>query len=192
MSDPQGRYVGITVLGDFILSEGVEGVLENVTAAGATAVALNPTVTAEAAEGEGSFQPPDDAGTSPRLFDRPLFGKRSLWVQSEVSFQPDSSLYTASSYLPRVAGQLTEAHGSLIGEFIDAARGRGLDVFLQVPAARPSGLRDEDRPRLPGGELCEGRMADTASLASPAVREWNRCYTADLLRQYPDVIFENF
>ena len=149
MSDPQGRYVGITVLGDFILSEGVEGVLENVTAAGATAVALNPTVTAEAAEGEGSFQPPDDAGTSPRLFDRPLFGKRSLWVQSEVSFEPDASLYTASSYTPRAAGRLTEAHGSLIGEFIDAARGRGLDVFLQVPAARPSGLQDEDRPRLP-------------------------------------------
>jgi hypothetical protein len=187
MSDPQGRYVGITVLGDFILSEGVEGVLENVTAAGATAVALNPTVTAEAAEGEGSFQPPDDAGTSPRLFDRPLFGKRSLWVQSEVSFEPDASLYTASSYTPRVAGRLTAAHGSLIGEFIDAARGRELDVFLQVPAARPSGLQDEDRPRLPGGELCQGRMADTASLASPAVREWNRCYTADLLRQYPAV-----
>ena len=187
MSDPQGRYVGITVLGDFILSEGVEGVLENVTAAGATAVALNPTVTAEAAEGEGSFQPPDDAGTSPRLFDRPLFGKRSLWVQSEVSFEPDASLYTASSYTPRAAGRLTDAHGSLIGEFIDAARGRGLDVFLQVPAARPSGLQDEDRPRLPGGELCTGRMADTASLASPAVREWNRSYTADLLRQYPDV-----
>ena len=45
------RYVGITVLGDFILSEGVDPVLENVTAVGATAVALNPTVTAEAAEG---------------------------------------------------------------------------------------------------------------------------------------------
>ena len=30
-------------------------------------------------------------------------------------------------------------------------------------------------------------MADTASLASPAVRAWNRGHTADLLRQYPDV-----
>jgi len=175
------------VLGDFILSEGVEPVLENVTAAGATAVALNPTVTAEAAEGEGSFQPPDDAGTSPRLFDRPLFGKRSLWVKSEISYRPDSSFYAESSYRPRVAGELTDAHGSLIGEFIEAARGRGLDVFLQVPAARPSGLRDEDRPRTPDGEIPAGRMADTASLASPAVRDWNRCYTADLLRQYPDV-----
>ncbi len=182
-----GRYVGITVLGDFILSEGVDPVLDNVTAAGATAVALNPTVTAEAAEGEGSFQPPDDAGSSPRLFDRPLFGKRALWVQSEVSYQPDPSLYASSAYSPRQPGPLTEAHGELIGEFIQAARGRGLDVFLQVPAARPSGLRDEDRPRLPGGEIPPGRMADTASLASPAVRAWNRSHTVDLLRAYPDV-----
>lgn len=130
------RYVGITVLGDFILSEGVDPVLENVTAVGATAVALNPTVTAEAAEGEGSFQPPDDAGSSPRLFDRPLFGKRSLWVQSEISYRPEESCYDGSSYRPRVAGGLTDAHGSLIGEFIDAARGRGLDVFLQVQIGR--------------------------------------------------------
>jgi len=181
------RYVGITVLGDFILSEGVAPVLDNVTAAGATAVALNPTVTAEAAEGEGSFQPPDDAGTSPRLFDRPLFGKRSLWVRSQVSYRPDADLYADGSYVPRTPGDLTEAHGPLIGEFIAAARDRGLDVFLQIPAARPSGLRDEDRPRLPDGEIPPGRMADTASLASPAVRAWNRSHVADLLRQYPDV-----
>ena len=140
------RYVGITVLGDFILSEGVEPVLDNVTAAGATAVALNPTVTAESAEGAGSFQPPDDAGSSPRLFDRPLFGKRSLWVQSEISYRPEPGLYAESAYTPRTPGELTETHGALIGEFISAARQRGLDVFLQLPAARPSGLRDEDRP----------------------------------------------
>ena len=181
------RYVGITVLGDFILSEGVEPVLDNVTAAGATAVALNPTVTAESAEGEGSFQPPDDAGSSPRLFARPLFGKRSVWVQSEISYRPEPGLYAESAYTPRTPGELTETHGALIGEFISAARQRGLDVFLQLPAARPSGLRDEDRPRTPDGEIPEGRMADTASLASPAVRDWNRCYTADVLREYPEV-----
>ena len=181
------RYVGITVLGDFILSEGVAPVLDNVTAAGATAVALNPTVTAESAEGEGSFQPPDDAGSSPRLFDRPLFGKRSLWVQSEISYRPEPGLYAESAYTPRTPGELTETHGPLIGEVISAARQRGRDVFLQLPAARPAGLRDEDRPRTPDGEIPEGRMADTASLASPAVRDWNRCYTADVLREYPEV-----
>lgn len=65
------RLLGITVLGDFILNEGVDGVLDNLQKCGATAVACNPTVTAPSAEGEGSFQPPSDAGSSPRLFDRP-------------------------------------------------------------------------------------------------------------------------
>ena len=152
------RFVGITVLGDFILSEGVEPVLENLASVGAAAVAVNPTVTAEAAEGEGSFQPPDDAGTSPRLFDRPLFGKRALWVNSAVSYHPDPGLYADSPYPPRQPEALTEEHGGLIGQFIRAARERGLEVFLQVPAARPSGLKDDDRPRGPDGQIPPQRL----------------------------------
>ncbi|MDP6701099.1 MAG: hypothetical protein QGH25_15735, partial [Candidatus Latescibacteria bacterium] len=58
------RFLGITVLGDFILNEGVDGVLDNLEKCGATAVACNPTVTAPCDEGEGSFQPPSDAGSS--------------------------------------------------------------------------------------------------------------------------------
>ena len=181
------RFVGITVLGDFILSEGVQSVLENLVAVGAAAVAVNPTVTAETTEGQGSFQPPDDAGTSPRLFDRPLFGKRSLWVESAVSYQPDTDLYLDSPYPPRKPTSLTGEHGALIGQFIRAARDSGLEVFLQVPAARPSGLKDDDRPRGPDGEVPPGRMADTASLASPAVRAWNRAHAADLVQQYPEI-----
>ncbi len=50
---PQGerakRFFGITVLGDLVLSEGIDRVLDNLTeVAGATAVATNPTVTTEA------------------------------------------------------------------------------------------------------------------------------------------------
>ena len=54
--------LGITVLGDFILSEGVEPIIENLLRIGTTAVAVNPTVTAPADENTGSFQPPIDAG----------------------------------------------------------------------------------------------------------------------------------
>jgi hypothetical protein len=60
------RFLGITVLADFILNEGINGVLDNLTLrAGATAVAINPTVTVPSLEGVGSFQPPSDAGSSP-------------------------------------------------------------------------------------------------------------------------------
>ena len=88
------RTFGITVLADFILNEGVDGVLDTLTQrAGVTAVALNPTVTAATEEGNGSFQPPTDAGASPRIFDRPLWGKTSLWVRSGPSYIPDESLF---------------------------------------------------------------------------------------------------
>ncbi|GIT30595.1 MAG: hypothetical protein Ct9H300mP1_26410 [Planctomycetaceae bacterium] len=160
------RYVGITVLGDFILSEGVEPVLDNVTAAGATAVALNPTVTAESAEGEGSFQPPDDAGSSPRLFDRPLFGKRSLWVQSEISYRPEPGLYAESAY--------TRGHPAIDRD----ARGTDRRVHFCRKAAGPGrvpavarratvGVGDEDGPRRPTADS-RGEDGRTASLASPA------------------------
>lgn len=181
------RFLGITVLGDFILSEGPEAVLENLHVVGATAVACNPTVTAPAAEGEGSFQPPNDAGSSPRVFDRPLFGKTALWVRGGVSYRPNTEFYKDSPYRPRQPNDLTEAHGEVIGRFIDAAVDSGLKVYFQIGAAQPSGLRDEDKPLLPNGRLYPKRMANTGSLASAAIRAYNRAYIRDLLEAYPRI-----
>ena len=183
----EGRFLGITVLGDYVLNEGVEGVLSNMEKCGATAVACNPTVTAPAAEGEGSFQPPDDAGSSPRLFDRPLWGRRSLWVRSGASYEPNASFYQDTPYSPRRANDLTAEHGHIIGDFVRGARAAGLEIYLQVGAAQPSGLMEDDVPRLPNGSLPQNRMANTASLASPSVRSYVRAYVRDLLEAYPDV-----
>ncbi|MFP6764812.1 MAG: hypothetical protein VB858_14395, partial [Planctomycetaceae bacterium] len=179
--------LGITVLGDYILSEGPDPIIENLLRAGATAVACNPTVTAPGDESTGSFQPPVDAGSSPRLFDRPLFGKRSLWVRSGVSYYPRQEFYQDSAYPARKPNDLTDRSGAVIGEFISKAVEAGLQVYLQVGAVQPSGLRDEDKPRLPDGSIPAGRMASTGSLASEAVRSFNRAYVRDLLHEYPQV-----
>ena len=181
------RTLGITVLGDFILSEGVEPVIRNLQHAGVTAVACNPTVTAAADEETGSFQPPLDAGSSPRLFDRPLFGEHALWVRSGVSYEPDVNCYRGADYGPRKPNDLTNEHGHVIGDFIDAAVDAGLKVYFQLGAVQPSGLRDEDRPRDPWGNSIAGRMADTGSLASEAIRSYNHCYVQDLVQAYPRI-----
>jgi hypothetical protein len=182
------RFLGITVLSDFVLNEGVEGVLRNVVErAGANAVACNPTVTAPGDESNGSWQPPADAGASVRLFDRPLWGRRELWVRSAPSFVPASAYYRETPYAPRRANDLTEAVGGVVGEFIHAARARGLQVYLQVGAVQPPGLRLEDKPRLPDGRIPEKRMAETGSLASPAIRAYNRAYVRDLFEHYPEI-----
>ncbi len=181
------RFLGITVLGDYLLSEGVSAVLENLERIGATAAATNPTVTAPADEHTGSFQPPIDAGSSPRVFDRPLFGKTSLWVRGGPSYTPNPKFYENSPYAPRKANDLTESYGAVIGEFIQQAKQRGIKVYFQIGAAQPSGLRDEDRPQLPNGTLPENRVADTANLASQAMRQYNRAYVKDLVSAYPDI-----
>ena len=179
------QVLGITVLGDFILSEGVENVLRNLQLAGVTAVACNPTVTAAADEQSGSFQPPIDAGSSPRIFDRPLFGKHSLWVRSGVSYYPDKECYRDCPYSSRQPNDLTRDHGHVIDEFVQAAVAAGIKVYFQLGAVQPSGLRDEDRPCWPSGELMLDRMADTGCLASEAIRSYNRSYVRDLLKAYP-------
>jgi len=71
--------------------------------------------------------------------------------------------------------------------FITSAVRRKLKVYLQLGAAQPTGLRDEDRPRLPDGSIPGSRMADTGSLASDAIHSYNRAYVEDLLGQYPDI-----
>lgn len=186
-SNNDSPFIGVTVLGDYLLSEGPQQVLEKLVACGVRAVTTNPTVTAAAADGIGSFQPPIDGGSSPRLFDRPLFGKRSLWVQSGPSYQPDSKLYATGVYGPRKPNALTGEYGHVIGEFIEAARLAGLEVWLQLGAVQPSGLKDIDRPRLPNGQLASDRMADTGSLASEEIRNYNRAYIKDLYQAYPQI-----
>lgn len=181
------RLFGITVLADFVVNEGIDGILDHITErAGANAIAVNPIVTAEAEEGQGSWQPPADAGSSPRVFDRPLWGKTSLWVRSGPSYTPNEALYADSPYKPKQPNELTAEYGHLVSDFIDAALDRGIEVYFQVPSITPSGLRDEDRPRLPNGEIPD-RMADTGSLASPANRAYVAAFVRDLLEAYPNV-----
>ena len=184
---PALKFLGITVLGDYILCERPDAIIENLLRVGATAVACNPTVTAPGDEATGSFQPPIDAGSSPRVFDRPLFGKTSLWVRSGVSYRPRQEFYANSPYAARKPNDLSDEHGAIIGEFIDKAVDAGLKVYFQVGAVQPSGLRDEDKPRLPDGSIPPNRMANTGSLASEAVRSFNRAYVQDLYAQYPKI-----
>ncbi len=187
MTQRKERLFGITVLADFVLNEGIEGILDNITGrAGANAIAVNPIVTAEAEEGQGSWQPPADAGSSPRLFDRPLWGKRELWVRSGPSYHPNEGLYAGSTYKPKKPNDLTDEYGHLVGDFIDAALARDIKVYLQIPSITPSGMRNEDRPRLPNGAIPD-RMADTGSLASPANRAYVSAFVHDLLETYPNV-----
>ncbi|HRW03869.1 MAG TPA: hypothetical protein P5121_02165 [Caldilineaceae bacterium] len=182
------RFLGITVLSPYIQNEGVADLLQRLTErAGVTAVACNTSVTEPSAEGVGSFQPPIDAGASVRVFDRPLWGKSALWLRSAPGHHANPAFFHNSPYQPRPGDDLTDRAGAILGEFISAAKAEGLNVYIQTGATQPPGLRDEDTPRLPDGRIPQDRMANTGSVASPAVRAWNRAWTQDIFAHYPSI-----
>ncbi len=190
------KQLGITVLPEFLQTEGIERVLNNVIdRAGATAVATSPYVMAKADATTGSREPPDDAGAGQvRLLDRPLWGKRELFVRTAPSFEPEAKLYAGLRYQPAAATELTKQSGRVIHDFIQAAKGRHLRVYLQVQAAIPPGYRvqfggpaEDDLPRRPDGKVPERRVSKNGSLASEHLRQYLAALLADLLRVYPDV-----
>ncbi len=190
------RFLGVTVFPEYIQSEGIDGVLDNlINRVGANAVAISPYVMTEADKETGKREPPVDAGAgNVRLLDRPLWGKREVWVTTAPSFVPDKKLYESLRYQPPDPAPITKSEGPIVQEFIKTARASGLKVYFQVQAAIPPGYRvqfggpaDDDRPRLPDGSLPRKRLAKNGSLASKEILAYEHALIRDLLTQYPDI-----
>src|SRR5262245_55915624 len=128
---------------EFIQTESVNGLLDNIQRrTQATAVATSPYVMEPASEATGGREPPIDAGAgSVRLLDRPLWGKRELFVRTAPSFAPDLQRYKGLRYQPSAPNALTSAQGPLVAQFVEEAKRRGLQVYFQVQSAIPPGYR---------------------------------------------------
>lgn len=194
--DPAQRFAGVTLMPEYIQNEGVDGVLDNLMKrANVTAVATSPYVMEPADEKTGSREPPIDADAGKvRLLDRPLWGKRELYVRTAPSFTPNLALYRGLRYQPPTPTDLTKKHGPIVREFVQRAKKRGLKVYLQVQAAIPPGYRVqfggpnvEDRPRLPSGNVPKRRLANNGSLASPHIIDYHCALLKDLAQAYPEV-----
>lgn len=191
----EGRYVGITVLPEYIQTEGIDGVLASLGRAGAAAVSVSPYVMEPADPDSGVREPPADAESGRvRLLDRALWGRRELHVRTAPSFVPEPSLYAGLRYQPPAPTALTEREGEVVARFVHAARERGLGVFQQVQAAIPPGYRvqfggvqTDDLPRLPDGDVARGRVDANATLASPHVADYGAALIRDVLRAYPTI-----
>lgn len=191
----QRRFLGVTVLPEYIQVEGIDKVLDNLVGMGATAVATSPYVMEPADAKTGGREPPDDAGAGQvRLLDRPLWGRRELFVRTAPAFTPAVKLYTGLRYQPAAPTELTRKHGPLVRDFLRAAQAKHLKVYLQVQAAIPPGYRvqfggprEDDRPRLPDGRVPPRRLANNGSLASLHVRAYAQALIRDLCQAYPDL-----
>jgi hypothetical protein len=190
------RFVGITMMPEFIQNEGIDGVLQNLTRrANVTAVATSPYVMEPADDKTGSREPPIDADAGKvRLLDRPLWGKRELFVRTAPSYAPDQRLYQGLRYQPAQASDLTKKHGAMVRDFVRAAKKSRLKVYLQVQSAIPPGYRvqfggpaPEDLPRLPDGKVQKRKLANNGSLASQAIIDYHCALIKDLVQAYPEI-----
>ena len=194
--DKPERLLGITVLPEYVQSETIDGVLENLLGrAGANAVTTSPYVMEEADRKTGKREPPADAGAgNVRLLDRPLFGRREVWVRTAPSFVPNMKLYKGLRYQPAPPTDLTRREGDIVAQFVATAKRSGMKVYFQVQAAIPPGYRvqfggpvEDDQPRLPDGRIPARRVAKNGSLASPHILEYEHALIRDLCQQYPDI-----
>jgi hypothetical protein len=190
------RNLGIVVFPEFFQTEGVSQVLDNLQRrTNLTAIATSPYVMRPATEADGGREPPIDGGAgSVRLLDRPLWGRRELFVKTSVAFEPDLTCYSGLRYQPPSPDEHTRSTGGIVREALDRARSRGLRTYLQVQAAIPPGYRvqfggpeADDEPLLFDGSLVRDRLDKNGSMASPHIRDYTAALLRDLSRAYPDI-----
>ncbi|MEO8741109.1 MAG: hypothetical protein ABI537_15575 [Casimicrobiaceae bacterium] len=187
--------LGVTVMPEWFQHEGIDPVLDRLQGIGAMAIATSPYVMAESTVGEGGREPPADGDAGRvRPLDRSLWGKRELSVRTAPSMVHDSARYGGLRYQPSSADALTHTHGHWLDRLLDAARARGINVYLQVMAASPPGYRvqfsearAEDRCLGPDGLPHERRVDRNASLASPQVVTYVATLLVELAERYPGV-----
>lgn len=187
--------LGVTVMPEWFQVEGIDAVLDRVASIGAKAIATSPYVLEPAPDGEGAREPPPDGEAGRvRPLDRPLFGRRELWVRTAPSFVHDRARYAGLRYQPSPPSPLTHANAGLLDRVVDAARARGLAVYLQVMAACPPGYRvqfsgahDDDQCLGPDGARHDARVDRNASLASTHVVRYTAALVAELAERYPGV-----
>jgi len=98
--------------------------------------------------------------------------------------RPSGAYFGDTPYSPREPNDLTETEGPVLERFLAAAKERGLRTCIQTSAAQPPGLREQDVPKLPDGRIPKGRLAETGSLASDAIRSYNRAFVRDSFEHY--------
>ena len=187
--------LGVTVMPEWFQYEGVEAVLDRLQRIGATALATSPYVMAACTDGEGGREPPADGDAGKvRPLDRPLWGRRELWVRTAPTFEHDVSRYRGLRYQPSPPDALTRAEGGWLDRLLDAASARGVAVYLQIMAASPPGYRVQFSNALaddaclgPDGQPHGQRVDRNASLASAHVVGYVTTLLTELASRYPGV-----
>jgi hypothetical protein len=169
------RQVGLVVFPEFFQNEGVDQVLDNIQRrAKPFAIATSPYVMRPSDAANGGREPPIDGGLGTvRLLDRPLWGKRELFVQTSVSYAPNKAHYAGQRYQPPAPDTHTKAEGAIIATALGKAKARG--------------PKPEDEPLSFDGSCVGDRLDKNGSLASEEILAYTIALLKDLAEAYPDI-----
>ena len=196
---PDRRPLGVVLTPAEVQDEGLDRVLDNVVSAGATAISPTLGIYAPGRPGEGSREPPLDVSGEVRLLDRPLWGKRELWLRGYAPHPPDLATWADVPFSPPPLAP-PEPRTDVVRAIVDGARERGLAVEIQVspytlPGA-PGGQTvggghgtgpADDRARRVDGSVGERVVAGHGCLNNPRARALGRARLREAVRHYPDV-----
>lgn len=194
--DGSATRLGVTVNPEFVQSEGLEQVLENVVGRlKAQVVATIPAVIAPSDDDEGGREPPLDSGAGKdRLLDRELWGRRWLYVKSAPSFAPQRSLYSGLAFQPPEPDRLTDSEGPKVAAMLAALKQKGVETHIQIMAAAPPCYRVQSRGTVPdaepltaAGTIVGNRVDANLSLSHPELRAYVAALVRDLVDHYPDM-----
>jgi len=182
------RFLGIVLTPSAAQSEGLNCVLDKIAATGASAICFGPSVVAEVGKGRGHRQPPLDIDGFERLLDRPLWGKRELWLKGYRCSPVHSELFEGTPYRP--GGELPPngVDADLPHKLIEGAHARGLKAHVQTSPTCPPGIALEDQFRYVDGSLPQQdrRVAWQGCLNNPRVRAYAVGLVRDTVRSYSD------
>ena len=198
MTSPRRKTLAVYCWSPHIQAEGVNAVLDNLQAAGVSAVSTTVYVAEPTEPGPSARrEPPEDGGRGlDRVIDRPLWGKREQFLRVGPSFEHNRSLYDPDGvYEPPQPSDLTAKQGHVVSDFIAEAKRRGMETYIQLsPSGRPpvrEGANKErldlETPRLPDGSAPGERMVNFPPLASPELQSYNAEMVKDVLRNYPQL-----
>ena len=192
--------LGIVITPAEVQCEGLDVVLDNVQLrAGTGHVDTTLGVYEPAADGRGRREPPLDVIGHVRVLDRPLWGRRELYLRSYLPSPPEPDVYADLPY-PRPLVAPSHLRVDVSRRIVDACRRRGLGVSIQISSytlpSLPGGQSAEqtegsrvggDRPVRVDGSVADGVLAGHGCLNNPNVRALGLARLRDALRRYPNV-----
>jgi len=178
------KFLGIQLSPTIVQYEGLQAVMDRIQDVGADAVCLGFGIARPAEPGQGRREPPLDIDGWERLLDRPLWGKRELWLHGYRTHDYDVSLFADTPYHP--GGELApEARDREVPMAIVAeAHARGMRAHVQASPTVVPGVRPEDDIVYPDGSHPDPnrRVARQGCLNSPAVRAYGLALVRDTIR----------